>query len=104
VPDDEIPRFWRQLMGAYQAMDRDRPEGSATVIEVAILTGETIVALVASYDVASRWVRLEVFEPFEADIPSRIVAIPEHALARIEVRHVTAPSAPRHTGFTIVSE
>jgi hypothetical protein len=109
VMPEGTPRFWRELVAAFQGLERDKADDrKVAVLELATTTGEIFHGLVASYDANSRWLRLDVYESVQDKVPSMIVAIPEHAIARLALIYVdlqpddaAAESRPR-IGFEFV--
>jgi len=105
------PRFWRELVAAFQGLEGDKPgDRKAAVLELVTVTGEIFHGLVASYDANSRWLRLDVYESLLGNKPNMIVAVPEHAIARLAIIYVdlqpddAVPESRPRVGFEFVTK
>jgi hypothetical protein len=99
-------RFWLALVYAFNQFEEERPKGMTTVADVTTVTGRTFTALATQYDHRAHWLRLHVYAHASDEKPERIVAIPAHTIAYIEIRYERAgPELPRRPlGFSLADE
>jgi hypothetical protein len=77
-----------------------------TVADITTVTGQTFTALATQYDHRAHWLRLDVYADPSDEKPERIVAVPAHAIACIEIRYERAGPEParRPVGFSLADE
>jgi hypothetical protein len=96
-------RFWEALVRSFDQFEQDSPEGMTTVAEVKTITGDTFTASVVLHDHRAQWLRMALFADLSDEKLSGIVAIPNHAIASIEIRYRRATPKVR-PGFTIAGD
>ena len=96
-------------VSAFRGLEQDeREENKATILELATISGEIFHGLAASYDANSRWLRFDAYESLQYEKPSMIVAVPEHAIARLAIIHIDldpgedVPESRPRIGFEFV--
>jgi hypothetical protein len=100
-PPDRL--FWQALVASFERFNDDRPQGMTTVVDVRTVTGDTFTGVVVSHDHRAQWLRLVVLADLSDEKPSSIVAIPDHAVASIEIRYERASPRMR-SGFSIAGD
>jgi hypothetical protein len=86
---------------SFDLFERDHPEGMTTVVDVTTISGQKFTASFLSHDHRARWLALEVMADPSDEKPERIVAVPDQAIACVEIRYERA-TPKRRPGFSEV--
>lgn len=93
MSDEE--RIWPHLGRLYDLFSTRSGGSAKPVVEVHATSGESFLATGVQH--VGGWAFFECTEAGD-DYPSRIVALPDSAIARVEIRHATGP---RSVGFRV---